>query len=350
MLWPITSFVLARRNGESIPNGDLYPKRLTVIIAARNEAESISAAVGRLRRLTEFELTLIVISDGSSDGTAAEAREAGADQVIELVTPQGKTRAISHGLAACADDALVVCMDATTEVPGSSLANLVRPLSDPTIGVTSGLVLYRYPETSVGFGFERYQKLVVSTRITDSYFFSCPSVSGALCAFRKELWRDDIPSEITPDLALPLWAACQQQRAVVITAAPCYEAARSTAASVLIARLRMALQAYAFMGYVWRRRSGVASRYLLALFGQKVSRWMLPMSALLLWISATIHWPTDGIAFAIALGSTYPLARLPGGKKLFGLPAFLLVLSLAYVGALFQYLTGVRSVEWDPLR
>ena len=68
--------------------------RVAGLIAARNEAERIRSCVVALRPLVD---EVVVVDDGSTDGTAAEALAAGA-AVIRTGRPRGKGRALEGAL------------------------------------------------------------------------------------------------------------------------------------------------------------------------------------------------------------------------------------------------------------
>src|SRR5215831_19375486 len=75
------------------PVGDL-----AVVIPARNESERIAATVGAVRRIAGVDL-VIVVDDGSVDGTGAEAATAGAI-VVRHARNRGKGAALESGAAA----------------------------------------------------------------------------------------------------------------------------------------------------------------------------------------------------------------------------------------------------------
>ncbi|MDE3134174.1 MAG: glycosyltransferase, partial [Acidobacteriota bacterium] len=81
---------------------------VTVVVAAYNEQEVIARRITNLRSL-EYppdRLQVIIASDGSSDHTAARARAAGADVVLEL--PRGgKIRAQDAAVAEAGGELLV---------------------------------------------------------------------------------------------------------------------------------------------------------------------------------------------------------------------------------------------------
>lgn len=79
------------------------------VIPAFNEEATIGAIVAVLRSVPALS-EVVVVSDGSEDGTAAVAREAGA-RVIELPFNMGKGAAMREGLQATTAD-VVVFLDA----------------------------------------------------------------------------------------------------------------------------------------------------------------------------------------------------------------------------------------------
>ncbi len=80
--------------------------RIAAVVPARNEAKTVGDVVRTLAASGAFA-EIIVVSDGSTDGTAAEARAAGATLVHEFATPRGKGGALGHGVMHT--DAPVVC-------------------------------------------------------------------------------------------------------------------------------------------------------------------------------------------------------------------------------------------------
>jgi glycosyltransferase involved in cell wall biosynthesis len=79
--------------------------RLSVIVPAYAEAGRIGTTVRALRAALhrvddDGGLELIVVDDGSPDTTAADARQAGADEVISLPANRGKGAAVRAGMLA----------------------------------------------------------------------------------------------------------------------------------------------------------------------------------------------------------------------------------------------------------
>jgi len=101
---------------------------LTVLVAARDEAERIGATVAALQR--EFPAAEILVVDGaSSDETAKRAEEAGA--VVIRLERRGKGEALSAGERAAAPGGLILC---DADLSGS-LEPLAESSSDLAVAV-----------------------------------------------------------------------------------------------------------------------------------------------------------------------------------------------------------------------
>lgn len=79
--------------------------RLTVVVPAYQEQRRIAATIEQIRaELADLhragDLEIVVVDDGSADDTAAEARAAGADQVVVQPENRGKGAAVRAGVAA----------------------------------------------------------------------------------------------------------------------------------------------------------------------------------------------------------------------------------------------------------
>ena len=90
--------------------------RLSVVVPAYREGDRIADTLTRLRAaLADVEagggLELVVVDDGSADGTADRARAAGADQVLVFETNRGKGAAVRAGMLA-AEGRTVAFIDA----------------------------------------------------------------------------------------------------------------------------------------------------------------------------------------------------------------------------------------------
>jgi glycosyltransferase involved in cell wall biosynthesis len=101
--------------------------RVCALIPAFNEARRIGATVAAVRSRPEVS-TIVVADDGSTDATAARAKEAGADIVLNL-RHGGKGAALSEAYRAAGGEAEVfLLLDADLGSSATELVKLLQPL------------------------------------------------------------------------------------------------------------------------------------------------------------------------------------------------------------------------------
>jgi len=116
----------AERTGHSSAPGNV---RLSVIVPAYRCGPAIIETVARLRTaLADVEanggLEVVIVDDGSHDGTAAEACIAGADQVLALPENRGKGAAVRAGMLV-ARGRTVAFTDADLSYPPEQILGLL---------------------------------------------------------------------------------------------------------------------------------------------------------------------------------------------------------------------------------
>ncbi|MFL6862167.1 MAG: glycosyltransferase [Allosphingosinicella sp.] len=113
---------------------------VSVLIPCFNEARVVEASIRRVLASRGAEIEMVVVDDGSSDGTAQVIERAfGGDPRVRLlrVANGGKARALNRGLALCTGEA-VVALDADTQFEPETIARLARWFADPAIGAVAG--------------------------------------------------------------------------------------------------------------------------------------------------------------------------------------------------------------------
>ena len=105
--------------------------KLIVIVPAFNEEKTIAEIIKRMPRIQGVDLTPVVIDDGSSDRTAALARESGA-VVLSHGTNQGVGKSFHDGLTfAIENDAdIMVNIDADLQYDPADIAKLIQPIME----------------------------------------------------------------------------------------------------------------------------------------------------------------------------------------------------------------------------
>ena len=116
---------------------------VTVLIPCFNEEKVIASSVARILESEWTQLEVIVLDDGSVDGTAAEVERAFAgDPKVQLLrfSNAGKAAALNRGLAVAKGE-VIVALDADTLFPPETISRLVRWFVDPRIGAVAGNAL-----------------------------------------------------------------------------------------------------------------------------------------------------------------------------------------------------------------
>jgi poly-beta-1,6 N-acetyl-D-glucosamine synthase len=160
---------------------------VTIVVPAYNEAVGIETAVHSLAASDYPNLEIIVVDDGSDDGTADLVVALELPQVHVIRQPnQGKAVALNTGVAAARADILVM-VDGDTVFQPDTLRWLVQPFQDERVGAVSGntkvgnrgglLGRWQHLEYVVGFNLDR--------RMYD-LLLCMPTVPGAIGAFRRE--------------------------------------------------------------------------------------------------------------------------------------------------------------------
>jgi glycosyltransferase involved in cell wall biosynthesis len=111
--------------------------RVSAIIPAYNEEKTICQVVNSVkntRRIGE----IIVVSDGSIDNTAINARKCNVN-VIELKENGGKGAAIKAGLEACSGDVILLLDADLVGLLGSHIEDLLSPVLDHDYDMSIGV-------------------------------------------------------------------------------------------------------------------------------------------------------------------------------------------------------------------
>ena len=112
---------------EDVPEGD---KPLAVIVPAYNESENLPSTLSRMPRSQVPNMRIIVVDDGSTDGSGDIARQHGADIVVSHPVNLGLGAALRTGLGAARemDARAAVYVDADGEYPPEQIPELLAPI------------------------------------------------------------------------------------------------------------------------------------------------------------------------------------------------------------------------------
>jgi cellulose synthase/poly-beta-1,6-N-acetylglucosamine synthase-like glycosyltransferase len=226
LLYPVALGLLARWRGRSVRRGPADGRSVSIILAVHNEEAVIDR---RLRELTDHLMRselpgeIVVVSNGSTDGTVALARAhtKGPVRVLEIPGKVGKAAALTAACAEATGDVLVFC-DARQWWAADALERLLENFADPEVGAVSGnLILEKAPGVLAGVGlYWRYEKWL---RRRESELFSMVGSTGAISAVRRELFRPIPAGTVLDDVYWPLRVTLQGYRVVLDPRARAYD-------------------------------------------------------------------------------------------------------------------------------
>lgn len=171
------------------PDHPDFQPLVSVLVPAYNEADAIVYTVNSVLESDYPKLEVIVIDDGSTDGTGELLDEQfGRNPAVRVIhqVNQGKPAALSHALAE-ASSGIIVTIDADTAIEPNAVSKLVRHFVNPRIGAVAGNVKVGNRVSWL----TRWQALeyVTSQNLEKRAFdlLNCiPVVPGALSAWRAE--------------------------------------------------------------------------------------------------------------------------------------------------------------------
>jgi len=174
------------RGVEPTRDGSDATPLVSVIIAAYAEQDVIAARVANLRALDypAAKLEVIVACDASPDATAARAREAGADLVLEL--PRGGKIRAQDAAVSRARGEIVAFSDANALWEPQALSRLVATFEDPRVGYVCGDVRFVNQRGTNQEGL--YWRYEMFLRSLESRLRSVTGGNGAIYATRREAY------------------------------------------------------------------------------------------------------------------------------------------------------------------
>ena len=203
---------------------------VSVIVPAFNEAANIAATVRSLINSQYPRLEVIVVDDGSGDGTSdiVERMRLPGVRVVRQANA-GKPAALNTGIRHARADILVL-VDGDTVFQPDTIRRLVQGFADPSVGAISGntkvanrrrlLGRWQHLEYVIGFNLDRRMYDVLRCM---------PTIPGAVGAFRRQVLIDvggvsaDTLAEDT-DLTMAVlrdgWEVIYDEHAIAWTEAP----------------------------------------------------------------------------------------------------------------------------------
>jgi cellulose synthase/poly-beta-1,6-N-acetylglucosamine synthase-like glycosyltransferase len=323
---------------------------VSVIVAAYNEAEVIEARIANLRELDYPRTEVIVAVDGASDATAQRARDAGADQVLELARA-GKVPA-QNAAVAVAQGEILAFSDANASWAPDALARLIDALGDPRTGYVCGDVSFSAADgaTNQEGVYWRYEMFL---RRRESELASITAGNGAIYAVRREAYLV-VPPVMSHDISLPFMLVKHGWRASYEPAARASEKMTPSIEGEFSRKRRMASRTWptVVLGGMLSPR-GYGPLYGLMIFSHRILRYASPLLHLLA-LLANAALLGQGWLYVVTFGCQIALVAAAVLAPLLPLRPLLVARYYVWTTAslaigFVDWLAGRQRVTWEPV-
>jgi cellulose synthase/poly-beta-1,6-N-acetylglucosamine synthase-like glycosyltransferase len=323
---------------------------VSVIVAAYAEEAVIADRVTNLRALDypSDRLEVIVACDGSPDETAARAKDAGADIVLEL--PRGGKVRAQDAAVARARGEVTAFSDANATWEPQALKRLVGAFDDPRVGYACGSVAF---VTDTGTNQEGlYWRYEMAVRGLESRVRSVTGGNGAIYATRRDSYLIVDPI-MGHDLSFPFNMVKRGWRAVYVQDAHACEKMVPTIEGEFARKRRMMRHGWPIVvrGGMLSPR-GYGPLYAVMIFSHRVLRYMSPFLHVLA-LALSIALIGQGWVYVVALA--LQLALLLAALLAPLMPARPLLVARYYVlttaslaAGLWDWLRHGTAAGWEP--
>ncbi len=299
--YPIAMWMLARLRPRSWKFAPITPS-VSVVLAVHN---GIALLPRKIRHLLDLDYRntkeIIVVSDGSTDGTAellAGLRNP-LLKSIALKEHGGKAVAVNAGVAEATGE-VVLFVDLRPEIAPGAIRQLVGNFADPKVGCVAGELTLRregHDATSAAVGglYWRYEQWI---RKCESAVDSPVGVYGGFYAIRRELAVEQPAGMILDDMFQPLSIIRMGYRSVLDVNANVYDTWPEKAAGEFHRKVRtLAGNFQLFRLAPWTLMP--QNRVLFQLVSHKVMRLIVPYLMVLLFVSTLALAPVSPVYAAL---------------------------------------------------
>ncbi len=358
--YPVFIFLLARLRPRPHRQEEILPS-VSLVIPAYNEQDVIAEKLENTLALDypSRQREIIVVADGSDDGTMEIVRTYAPQGVRLLYQPQrrGKIAAMNRAVPQ-AEGEILVFSDANAMIDPDSLRALVRNFADHQVACVSGEKRIQPDDQVQAQGESAYWRYEAFLKRADSLVNTAIGAVGEFFAIRRERYRRMEEDCLVEDFVLAMRLVMDGWRVVYEPQAVAWETASPSLRGEWERRARMAAGGFQAIG---RLRGLFVPRHALAAFqflSHKILRWLSPFLMVLAWGSAAALYGRPLYRVIFWLETAFYGAALAGwGTVLLEWPCrplrmvfYFCFANATALAGFFRYITGRQPVTWEKAR
>jgi biofilm PGA synthesis N-glycosyltransferase PgaC len=332
---------------------------ISIVMVVRNEETVLREKLRNLfeLRYPEERCQIVVVSDGSTDGTEAILREAARNPRVHVLFNQlarGKACGLNDAMS-LAQGEIVIFTDARQKIESEAVRLLLENFADPRVGAVSGELMLGNPESGdEGRGMGLYWRIEKRVRELEAASGSVVGATGALYAVRREA-IPEVPAEtILDDVFIPMNVARRGLRVGFDPRARAWDSPDLGKEREFRRKVRTLTGNYQLLQlapWLWRRENPLRFEFI----SHKLCRLAVPFALVVALVSAgllpgllyrTLFWLQLGFYGLSLLGWTRwklgVVSRLADGAHTF------VILNVAAIVAFGNRLTGHTSLWGQP--
>ena len=369
VLWGVTALIPRR-----VYHGVGECPSVTLLIAAYNEAESISAKIENSLKLDypPDRLQILVAADGSDDATVSIVESFNDPRVVLCFRPerQGKMAAINRAMTHSTGE-IVVFSDANNIYATDTLRQLIRAFDEPSVGAVSGAKRILKGDSPLGQSEGLYWRYESFIKERESRLGCCTGVCGEILALRRALFIPPPATIINDDFALAMGLIHRGYQIRYAPEAKSYEQVSGSASDEIARRARIIAGRYQAIASAHQWLPFKRPLLVWEIISHKIFRPLVPLAMLAALLTNAIavlslgafdnpQSPLLSLAWPYSLGfligqiffyvmafwrRVHPLKGKIGA--LLYLPTFLVDSNLAALMGLKRYLFNAQSTTWS---
>ncbi|WP_417518026.1 glycosyltransferase family 2 protein [Marinobacter sp.] len=362
--YPAILWLLTRGLPETTHRRSDQTPSVALIISCYNEADVIREKLQNALQLDYPQelLQIIVVSDGSDDGTDEAVKEFENDRII-LIRQEGrlgKTMGINLAMEQITAD-ITVFSDANAMYASDAISKLVRNFADLDVGYVVGAALYTDGNEGASARNENlYWRYELAIKAMESRLHSVVGGDGAIYAIRTKLWEPLQQQDIN-DFVNPLQIIAKGYRGVFDADAKCFEETAGDFDREVARKERIvnrSIRGLIRVGQVMNpAKSGV---FAFEVISHKLLRWLIPLF-LVIGVAGSALLAAKGVLLfqLITFGSFTLLALATVGNLSsqrndlpvwLSVPYYFVLVNVYSVRGVLSAARGETQVTWSSAR